>query len=255
MIHLVSLNPALDFSFDLKEPSSGKIGEVLESQVEAGGKALNIARYLKKWHLKAATWLGTGGGNHPTNILYRALLQQEGLSARFLSDKAPIRFNVVLGNGKKSEKYNHPGFELDLAHFPRLLKTVKKNDLLVLTGRLPKGMNLALYGAWVRLFQRRGIRTVVDTSGKALGEALSARPWFFKVNLFEISEALGRKITRLEQTVFLIKGFFQKRGLTHGALTNGKEGAVLWRDGSIVWAKTPQSVQNPLVVGAGDAFL
>src|SRR5258708_8326581 len=90
MIHLVTLNPALDLSLQLEEPSRGKIGNLLQAKVEAGGKALNIARFLKKWGIRPVTWLGTGGENHPTHVLYRSLLHKEGLAVRFLGAEAPI---------------------------------------------------------------------------------------------------------------------------------------------------------------------
>ncbi len=254
MIHLVTLNPALDLELRLKEPIQGKIGEVLESNVEAGGKALNIARFFRKWRIPARTWLGTGGGNHPTHHLYRSLLAREGLAPYYLSSKVPIRLNVVVENNRKTKKYNHPGFELDLGEFGRLDKAVKKDDLLVMTGRLPKGMNPALYGSWIQVFKRRGVWTVVDSSGPALREALKAKPWFFKVNLYEFSESIHRKLSGLKQVYQYLPNLF-KSGLFHGAVTNGIEGALLWNGKEVCWVKSPQKVIGRMVVGAGDGFL
>src|SRR5579872_2527235 len=253
MIHLVTLNPALDLSLQLEKPSKGKIGKLVEAKMEAGGKALNIARFLKKWGIRPLTWLGTGGEDHATHVLYRSLLKKEGLHIRFLGGAAPIRFNAVVESDKTKGKYNHPGFEIDLKNFGRLHRMVKKNDLLVLTGRLPQGMNPALYGSWVKSFNRKGVRTVVDTSGPPLREAFKAKPWFFKVNLFEFSEAFHRKLKSLKQVVNLIPGMI-KSGLLQGAVTNGPEGALAWNEKHILWVRSPQ-VTKPLVIGAGDGFL
>jgi 1-phosphofructokinase len=254
MIHLVTLNPALDLELRLLEPTRGKIGEVLESNLEAGGKALNIARFFKKWRLSSQTWLGTGGGNHPTHHLYRSLLAEEGLAPHYLSSKVPIRLNVVVENDRRTEKYNHPGFELDLTDFGRLDQAVKKEDLLVLTGRLPKGMNPALYGSWIKAFKRRGLWTMVDSSGPALQEALKVKPWFFKVNLFEFSEAIHRKLSSLKQ-VYQSLPTLLKSGLLHGAVTNGAEGALVWNGAEAYWVKSSRKVSRQMVVGAGDGFL
>ena len=254
MIHLVTLNPALDLTLQLEKPSKGKIGKLLEAKMEAGGKALNIARFLKKWGIHPLTWLGTGGEDHPTHVLYRSLLKKEGLSIQFLGGVAPIRFNAVVESGKTRGKYNHPGFELDLKSFGRLHRTIKKNDLLVLTGRLPQGMNPALYGSWIKAFNRKGVRTVVDTSGDALREALAAKPWFFKVNLFEFSEAFHLKLSNLKKVVPLVPGLI-KSGLLHGAVTHGPEGVLAWNGSEIVFTKPPQDKIPHLVVGAGDGFL
>ena len=254
MIHLVTLNPALDLELRLLESTHGKIGEVLGSDMEAGGKALNIARFLRSEKIKSIIWLGTGGGNHPTHLFYRSLLAREGLKPRYLSSKVPIRLNVVVEENCKTKKYNHSGFELDLTDFGKLDKALKKNDLLVLTGRLPKGMNPALYGSWIHAFKRKGVWTIVDSSGPALREALKTNPWFFKVNLFEFSEATHHKLSGLMQVYQLLPTLI-KSGLLHGAVTNGAEGALVWNGADACWVKSSQKVSGRLVVGAGDGFL
>jgi 1-phosphofructokinase len=254
MIHLVTLNPALDLELALQDPVSGKIGEVLKSDVEAGGKSLNVARFLRKEKIKFQIWLGTGGGNHPTHILYRSLLSREGLTPHYLSSKAPIRLNVVVETSGKTRKYNHPGFELDLTDFGRLDMGLKKTDLLVLTGRLPNGMNPELYGSWIRAFGRKGVKALLDTSGLALRKALEARPWFFKVNLFEFSGAMGRKFSSLDQITSRLPSLI-KTGLSHGSVTNGLEGALLWNGPLACRVRSTQKIKNRIVVGAGDGFL
>lgn len=255
MIHLVTLNPALDLELGLKDPAQGKIGEVLHYDLEAGGKALNIARFFRKSGADWTVWLGAGGGSHPTHLLFQALLKREGLPVRYLSSKAPIRLNVVTEMGEKKQKYNHPGFELDLTDFGKLDRSVKRGDLIVLTGRLPQGMSPALYQAWVDAFNRKGVWTAVDTSGKALYEVLQAKPWFFKVNLAELSEALGWTVPGLFAVPTLRRTVLVKAGLVHGAVTDGANGAVVWNEEEILSVKYSGKAAKGFVVGAGDAFL
>jgi 1-phosphofructokinase family hexose kinase len=250
----VSLNPALDLFFDLEKPALGKIGKVIKAQVEPGGKALNVARFLKKFKTPSTVWLGTGGGSDPSHVLYRSLLAQEKLKALFLSRKTPIRLNLVTRLRREAHKYNHAGFETDLSDFSRLLAKVRKNDTLVLTGRLPKGVNDSLYASWIETFNRKGVKTVVDASGKSLLHAVKAKPWFFKSNLFEISEALGQRVQSLKQAQVLVRKNWLKNSFRHGALTHGSSGAILWKDQECYLIQTPL-VKSPLVVGAGDSFL
>ncbi|HVZ80858.1 MAG TPA: PfkB family carbohydrate kinase [bacterium] len=254
MIHLVTLNPALDLELYLRSPRHGKIGEVLFSDVESGGKALNIARYLKKSRVPFTVWSGTGGGDHPTHLLYRSLLEREGLAVNFLSRQAPVRLNVVVERNGRREKFNHPGFELDLTGFQRLDRTLRRDDLLVLTGRLPQGMNPKLYASWAAAYGAKGVRVAVDTSGVPLREALKAGVWFFKVNLFEFNEGLGKGFRDLDQVAKFIPVFL-KAGLLHGAVTNGAEGAVLWNGPVACRVKPSQKLSGKMVVGAGDGFL
>jgi 1-phosphofructokinase family hexose kinase len=254
VIHLVSLNPALDISFALEEPTVGKIGKVLDAYTEPGGKALNLGRFLKKFKTPSLVWLGTGGGAHPTHVFYRALLAQEKLKVNFLSSKAPVRFNLMLHTRARSAKYNHAGFETELTAFSKFASRVKKNDLLVLTGKLTKGVNESLYASWIAAFNKKGVKTIVDAAGKPLLHALKAKPWFFKSNLFEISEALGQPIKNLKEAEILIKKNWLKASFRHGALTDGSSGAIVWKDKEGYIVQAPP-VSSALVVGAGDGFL
>lgn len=251
MIHLFTANPALDLDLSLEKPKHGKIGVLKEYCLEAGGKALNIARFLKKWGVPFKVWLGAGGGSDPTHVLYEKLLHKEGFTAKFLDPKAPIRMNAVIEGDAESHKYNHGGFPLSTRVWPALLKSVKSGDYWVLTGRLPRGMDPKSQAQWIRSAQKKGAKVLLDTSGKALKDGLKAKPWFFKVNLFEFSEAMGRKVKSLDQVPALVK----KLGLPHGAVTDGARGALLWEGGEWVKVRLGKPIKSSLVVGAGDAFL
>ncbi|HVM32754.1 MAG TPA: PfkB family carbohydrate kinase [bacterium] len=252
MIHLLSLNPALDFFFKLKS-GPGKVGLLQDASVEAGGKALNLARFLRGMRTPAVTWLGTGGGSDPTHLLFRALLEKERLKVRYLGGSAPIRFTAVFSQGGLSQKFNHPGFEVDLTRFGNFLKGLKPGDLVILTGRLPAGMSDSLYASWVKALGKRGVRVALDSSGSPLGKALAQRPWFVKVNLFEMSEALNMKIPNLKGFIRILPRLLRS-GLLQGAVTNGAEGAVVWNGSKACRVWSPAKVKGQ-VVGAGDGFL
>jgi fructose-1-phosphate kinase PfkB-like protein len=84
--------------------------------------------------------------------------------------------------------------------------------------------------------------------------ALKSKPWFFKSNLFEISEALGLNIKNLGQAQALVKQNWLKSSFRHGALTDGSSGAILWKDQECYLVQAPK-ISSSLVVGAGDGFL
>ena len=251
MIHLFTANPALDLDLSIEKPRQGKIGVLKDYRLEAGGKALNISRFLKKWRVPHQVWLGAGGGTDPTHVLYAKLLRKEGLSAKFLDPNASIRMNALIEGDADKAKYNHPGFPLSKQIWSTLLKSVKPGDYWVLTGRLPKGMDPKAQAQWIRSAQKKGAKVLLDTSGMALREGLKAKPWFFKVNLYEFYEALGRKVKSLDQVPAIVK----KLGLTHGAVTDGPHGAVVWEDDEMVHVKVSPAIKSTLVVGAGDSFL
>jgi fructose-1-phosphate kinase PfkB-like protein len=255
MIHLLTLNPAIDLEFDIRKPVQGKIGSIQKFELTAGGKALNVARFLKALKVPARAWFGAGAGDDSTHVLYRSLLKKEGLHVHFLPNVQPIRFNLVLHEKNESAKHNHPGFQFagGKALLQTLKSQLKKGDLLVLTGRLPKG-NEGLYAGLIRYFNPRQVKTVVDTSGFGLKKALEQRPWFWKVNLHEFAEAWGGQWPHLKKVQTLVP-LFRKKGLSHGAITHGIQGAVLWDLRQAFWVRSEIHFKSRLVIGAGDGFL
>jgi fructose-1-phosphate kinase PfkB-like protein len=124
-----------------------------------------------------------------------------------------------------------------------------------MTGRVPEGAARAESARWVRALERRGIRCVVDSSGKALNAYFSAKPSFIKVNLFEMAEALGKPLKQLSSIISLLP-ILHRRGLAHGAVTDGARGVLAWEGPELVlgYPSRVKRLRSP-VVGAGDAFL
>jgi 1-phosphofructokinase family hexose kinase len=259
MIHLFSPAPALDLDVELQSSATGKIGSLHGFSFSPGGKAVNVARFLRAWKKPYRLFLGAGGGEDTTHVLYDSLLRKEGLKASFLDALAPIRLNLVTHQDGVLEKFNHPGFSLSekaLANYERrILSKLHKNDVWLLTGRIPNGLGEKRLQGWVRRLEGRGVQCVLDTSGPMLSALLSTQPSFLKVNLQEMGGALGRRLDSLNR-VFEILPKLQALGLTHGAITDGSHGAVVWEGAEVVWARSPRLTKSPsLVVGAGDAFL
>ncbi len=259
MIHLFSPAPALDLEAVVRPPVSGKIGALGQWSFSPGGKAVNLARFLRAWKMSGRLTLGCGGGTDPSHVLYAALLRREGLRASYVDPLAPIRLNLVTHQPEHSSKYNHSGFPLSaksLAVYERAtLARLKRGDTWVLAGRVPSGAVVARVPVWAKRLEARGVRCVVDTSGLPLKALLKVSPSFLKVNLHEIGDALDRRIGSLEDFLVLLPSL-QSRGLRHGAVTDGDRGALLWDGAEIALARPPKvRASSGVVVGAGDAFL
>jgi 1-phosphofructokinase len=258
VIHLLSLAPALDLEAEVRPPRKGKIGDLERFSWSPGGKAVNVARFLRACHIPFQLHLGAGGGSDPTHVLYDSLLSREGLKAAFLDPRAPIRVNLVTRLPKGASKFNHAGHALhptSLADFARLSRRWHRGDWFVLTGRLPKGVPVSVPAGWIRTLEKRGTRCVVDASGPHLRELWGSRPAFFKVNLFEMGEGFGAPLRRLEDLYAYLPAF-QRKGLIHGAVTDGAKGAIAWEGPEVARVSASRlTVSQQPVVGAGDAFL
>ncbi|HET9870687.1 MAG TPA: PfkB family carbohydrate kinase, partial [bacterium] len=253
MIHLLNANPALDFDFKLSDPASGKIGAVESFTVSPGGKALNVARFLKALRVPARLWVPSGE-REATQVLYFHLARRKDLSVQWVPQEGPVRANVVLHNSGGSAKFNHSGFPLSAAPWDRLLaRRLRPGDLLALTGRLP-AQNAGLYAGWIKTWQPKGVRVALDASGEGLRRAMAQRPWFLKVNLDEFNGAWAPACPTLTRVAAQVPKL-RRKGLIHGAVTHGAEGALVWEGGRVLGVKNAAVKDRKLVVGAGDGFL
>lgn len=93
-------------------------------------------------------------------------------------------------------KINAPGPELSAAEQELLLETVREQshdaDWIACCGSLPRGLAPSWYADVVARAHDGGSRIALDTSGRALLEALRARPDVVKPNAEELAEAVGR---------------------------------------------------------------
>jgi len=260
MIHLVTLNPSLDLHFELDPASRGKVGAVRGQSIRPGGKGLNLARFLSRMKVPFRCWVAGAGLAHPTQRLYRELLRlgEPGLPVGNLPVSAPVRFNLHLSRGGAFEKHNHPGHALSPTELRSLrdllFRRTRPGDAVVLTGRLPAGTPEDTYREWILRFQSQGRAIILDTSGEPLRKALEARPFFVKVNLFEMGQALGTGFRDLGSFRPRIPALI-RRGIVRGAVTEGARGAIAWDGAEILRLKSPDPVRSPGVVGAGDGFL
>ncbi len=253
MIHLLNPNPALDFDFRLSEPASGKIGSVESFSVSPGGKAMNVACFLRELRVPAVLW-APFGEKEATQALYFHLTRPKKLRVEWVRDESPVRANVVLRNSKESAKFNHAGFPINPREWNRRLrKSLRKGDWLVLTGRLPE-KNTGLYAEWIKRWNAQGVRTLLDASGLGLKKAMAQRPWFLKVNLDEFNGIWPAACPTLDKAATQIPKL-RAQGIRHGAITHGAEGALAWEDGLVLGLRNAAPLKRRLVVGAGDGFL
>jgi len=72
-------------------------------------------------------------------------------------------------------------------------------DYVVLCGNVPPGVPVSLYGQIIKLAKANGIKTVLDTSGEQLREAIKSRPSIVKPNVAELSELAEHELVTVEE--------------------------------------------------------
>jgi tagatose 6-phosphate kinase len=247
----VTLNAALDVTYEAERFTWGRTNRVEEVHAWAGGKGVNVARTLARLGVPAIV-TGLAGGR--TGAELRAELGAAGLDDRLLEIAGESRrtVSIVSRADDVTSLFNEPGpavtpaewraFE---AHFAALLPAAR---LVVLAGSLPRGLPRDPYGRLARMAAARDLPVLVDATGPELLDALAAAPVLVKPNEEEL------------RAVGLADG-----GALHGARELRRRGArcaLVSLGAAGLVAATPEGewvVRPPRVAGkttgAGDALV
>ncbi|WP_106397687.1 1-phosphofructokinase family hexose kinase [Actinocorallia populi] len=231
MILTVTLNLALDVTYDVETLTRHATHRVQRVRQRAGGKGVNVARVLASLGQET---LATGLCGGPTGDFVRGDLDEAGVPHAFHTISGDTRRAVTVVDDDATV-FNEPGplvsaaeWSLFQAHFARLVKSA---HVVVLSGSLPPGLPDDAYATLIRL--AKGAKVLVDTSGPALSHAAAASPDLIKPNALEFAEA----------------------GLSPAGplvVSRGGEGMLAMADGRC-WEARPPEVLSGNPTGAGDA--
>lgn len=255
MIATLTPNPSLDRAFDLDALERGRVIRARAERVDAGGKAVNVARALAANGRKASAVLPAGGAE---GRQLAEMLEGLGIEIVAVPVADPVRTNVTLTEPDGTvTKVNSPGPRLAPEEVEALVAAAagaaRHAEWLVCSGSLPPGAPEDLYARVVGEAAARGSRVAVDTSGPPLTAACTAGPDLVKPNLDELSEAAGRPLRTLGD---VLEAAEELRRLGAGAVlvSLGADGALLVDAAGALHGEAPVEVLRG-AVGAGDALL
>ncbi len=256
MIYTVTLNPAIDRAFSFCEIA---IGENKKSPVPAvicaGGKGINVSRALSAVGGESVAIFLAGA---PSGDEFCALLKKEGVRYFHGKTAAPVRSSIqICEESGRNTVINEPGGPCkkeDLTSVYKFLeKNLKKDDILVLSGSVPKGIDSGIYGEMLLRFRERCGRIVVDAAGEPLLEAVKHKPFIIKPNEEEFSGLAGKKFISLAEMESAAKKMAGKIADII-LLTLSEKGAFCVTSEKSVFAPSV-SKKAISTVGAGDSFL
>lgn len=248
MILTVTLNPALDVTYELDALSLGAAHRVRRVHERAGGKGVNVARALQALG-RTTTASGLAGGVFRDRLHIE--LVEAGLRDEFVDTAVESRRTIVLApDGQAPTLFNEPGPEITGAEWRRFLTRfddlLRTTEVVTLSGSLPAGMPASAYEELTRRAVAVGVPVVLDASGPSLLAALGARPTVIKPNEEELAElAPGGDVLDGARRL-------HAEGAERVVVSLGQRGLVsVSAEG--VWRATPPEpvVGNP--TGAGDA--
>lgn len=252
MIYTVTLNPSIDYLVTVDDFHFGATNRADEQHIVPGGKGINVSKVLAAFGIPSSLLGFTAGF---TGDFIESELKSQGLETNFIRVEGTTRINVKLKTDMETE-INGRSPAVEEKHLEKLreqIASLSKGDTLVLSGSLPKSLPADTYRKLAEEASRRSVRTVVDTSGVPLREALYAAPFLIKPNIAEL-EALYGAAAETEQEIIRLAEKAVSDGAQHVLVSRGGDPALLVTKNDVYTASVPSGeVRNS--VGAGDSMV
>ena len=253
----ITLNPAIDKSSSVDHVVPERKLYCKPPLFEPGGGGVNVSRAIKKLGGKSLLLYPAGG---LTGKRLQQLLDEEGLDHRPLPIVGMIRESLVILEESTGQQYRFgmPGPKLKKIEWESFLQKLAviapPPDYVVASGSLPPGVPPDFYAQVARVGKKKGTKTIVDVSGKALKEALEEGVFLIKPNVREFRELVGEEIKEESQ----IKAEAQKM-VKNGrcevlVISLGAAGALVVSE-EFAEHILPPTVPIVSKVGAGDSMV
>lgn len=254
MIYTVTFNPSLDYIVAVDDFKLGLTNRTSSELLLPGGKGINVSTVLMNLGIES-TALGFIAGFTGDEVVRR--LEKMGVKNGFIRiDEGFTRINLKLKTIDGTE-INGMGPAISEDKVQMLmdkLDTLRKGDVLFLSGSIPASMPDDAYQKIMELLDGRGIQIAVDATKDLLMNVLPYHPFLIKPNNHELGEIFGVKLETRDSVVPYARKL-QEKGAQNVLVSMAGEGAVLLAaDGSVYEAPAPK---GKLIngVGAGDSMV
>ena len=251
----LTLNPALDLTVRVAQLQPGEVNRSQALLTHAAGKGINVAQVLADLGHKLTVSGFLGEDNQQP---FNALFARRGFVDAFIRVPGEIRSNIKLAedDGRVTD-VNGPGPLVSefaqQALIDKIDQIAASHDAVVVAGSLPRGVSAQWLHHLLLRLKAMGLKVILDTSGEALKQGLSAGPWLIKPNTEELSDALSCDISSLASQVAAASRL-QAQGVEHVVISQGADGVNWFSHGQALQALPPK-VRVASTVGAGDSLL
>jgi len=224
---------------------------------EPGGGGINVARAITHLGGKATAIFPAGGATGEHLV---ALLADEQVATQSVESHDWTRQNLHVHVEASGEQYRFvmPGASLSADEFRRLeekVLAIESGSLLVTSGSLPPGVELAKLTQLLAAAQDKGIRCIVDSSGDALTAALElGNIELVKPNQKELSALVGRELTQPDDVRKAAQEIVHAGKALRVVVSLGPQGALAV-DAQQCVQVVPPPMKSQSTVGAGDSMV
>jgi 1-phosphofructokinase family hexose kinase len=256
MIYTLTLNPAVDRELTVPEIVYDSVLRASQAQVDFGGKGFNVSRLLRGLGAPSTAVAFVGG---KAGEILQDGLQSLGIATDFVWVAGETRTNVciVTPAGGHYLKVNEKGPAIPPEKQAELLAKIealaRPGDWWVLAGSLPPGVPPDFYAHIIRLLNRHGAKTLLDTIGEPLRLGCLEKPYLVKPNAEEAHDLTGLPMGSILD-VARAAAQIRRMGVEVVVISMGKAGALLHTAAATCLIHSPTIVEkNP--IGAGDSMV
>lgn len=255
-IATLTLNPTIDLAYVIERLQPTDKLRAPPQQADPGGGGINVARVFVRLGGNARCIFLSGG---PIGIALDALLDMHQLVRDRVEIEGHTRVSTTILEQYSGKEFRvvPAGPEVNEREWQACLERIDalQCDYLVMSGSLPIGVPTDFYAHAAAIAHRRGIRTVLDTSGAALANGLGAGGHeLIKPNLKEFEQLVGEGLTTPEAIAEAAQSIARRGDARLVAVTMGEEGGILVSADAVWHCGAPQ-VETASAVGAGDSFV
>ena len=256
MIVTVTMNPAIDKTIEIEALLPGGLNRIQKVEYDAGGKGINVSKTI---HELGGSSIAVGflGGNAGKTI--ESVLNEWGINNDFIWVRGETRTNTkVYEKSGALTELNEPGPQISKEQQEELVKKLEgyanEETLFVLAGSIPNGVDKQIYSEIIPRVHAKGAKVLLDADGELFRNALKEKPDIIKPNRVELEEYFGFDYRVSMEELLESARKLQAQGIETVAVSMGKSGAMMVREGYEV--KCPAlSVKAHSTVGAGDAMV
>lgn len=252
MIYTLTLNPSIDYVINLDKINIGELNRMQMDNFFTGGKGINVSRILNNLGYEN-TALGFMGGF--TGDFIEGELEKEQIQADFTPVEEHTRINIKVKAEEETE-INGQGPIVDEESAKKLLDkiaSIQADDLLIISGSQPRNLPANYYQQIIETVKAAEADFVIDTTGDALRNALTYKPFLAKPNDVELAELFNVNLNTEADYVEYGQKLISE-GARFAIVSLGSKGALLFSKEGIYRGNSPKGVVKSSV-GAGDSMI
>jgi tagatose 6-phosphate kinase len=256
MILCVNPNAAIDKTVVVPSFRLNEIQRPEQVLAIPGGKGCNVARALKLLGEAPVVsgWVGGFAGQ-----FIEAGLQAEGIQTAFVYTAFESRTCLSI-----LDPINHTLTELyekgdpvpadKVEEFKAFFQeNIAQYTAVTFSGSLPPGVPDGFYAQLLAIAHEAGVPAILDSSGEALRQGVTAHPFLIKPNEKEFADLTGKELIHLDEFAEAAAEFAVRYD-TRVVLSLGAKGAIAAQQLG-VWHVRPPQLTIKSAVGSGDSLL